>query len=93
MEGVGCGVFVASGAIAAYAEQHPNVGWSVRSLSWPVLALALRNGSVTELGSPACQYASDRGLCSHAVDEPSAHDHPLLRVAREPALCAPTQYH
>jgi len=96
LDGVGWGVVVASGAGAAYAEQHPNVGWSARSLSraTPVYALALRNGSVAELGSPSIQCAADSGLCSHAVDEPSAHTHPLVRVAQAlPALRAPIQYH
>ncbi len=48
---------------------------------------------MAELGSPSIQCAADSGLCSHAVDEPSAHTHPLLRVAEVPALRAPIQYH
>jgi hypothetical protein len=96
LDGVGWGEVVASGAGAAYAEQHPNAGVSCRSLSSaiPVLALALRNGSVAELGSPPIQCAADSELCSHAVEEPSAHTHPVLRVAQAlPALRAPIQNH
>ena len=96
LDGVGRGVVVASGAGAAYAEQQPNVGVSYRSLSSATPPksrpeLALRNGSVTELGSPGAQCAAARGLCNHAVDEPSAQIQPLPVVAAAPALRAPIQ--
>jgi len=96
LDGVGRGVVVASGAGAANAEQQPDVGVSPRSLSRAMPPksrpeLALRNGSVTELGSPGAQCAAERGLCSHAVDDPSAHIQPLLAVAAVPALRAPIQ--
>lgn len=93
LDGVGCGEVVASGAGATYALQHANAGWSARSLSSAtlVLALAPRNGSVAELGSPPIQCASASGLWSHAVDVPSAHVHPRRLLVAAPALRAPSK--